>query len=253
MNVTKIEWVVNPDGSQGYTWNVGTGCLGPNGDGVRCPYCFADELANTRLKERYLANPFVIAGDSADPFAPRWWPKRLYEPVQRKKSSGIFTVDMGDLFGDWMPEDCIQAVLDEVQRYYWHRFYFLTKNPRRLAEFNSWPPNAWVGATATDQQSMEKAITGLQDVQANVRYISFEPLVGPINDIPWDAINWAILGPCTGRMASRYLCKREWIDEIQAAADTAGVAVFEKDACAKLIKDRPLRREWPNANNRSVP
>ena len=98
MQKTQIEWVKNPDGTQGYTWNPITGCL--NG----CEYCYARKLANGRLRARYLANPDVAPGcDPADPFAPRYWPNRRYEPLLRATPSGIFAVDMGDLFGPWLP------------------------------------------------------------------------------------------------------------------------------------------------------
>ena len=91
MNKTLIEWCLNPDGSPGYTWNVITGCLGPKGDGVHCPYCYARRLANGRLKQRYLANGLVACdyegGEDGsdnelkvaltDPFYPRFWEERL--------------------------------------------------------------------------------------------------------------------------------------------------------------------------------
>ena len=96
MNHTRIEWVKNPDGTQGYTWNPITGCL--NG----CPYCYARKLANGRLKQRYLANTNLAPnakgdvakltisdrtaiereGDYADPFYPRFWEERLDEPYR---------------------------------------------------------------------------------------------------------------------------------------------------------------------------
>jgi len=112
MNKTKIQWVKNPDGTQGYTWNPITGCL--NG----CEYCYARKLANGRLRKRYLANKNLARwheptlgeyGFSAlsralsDPFYPRFWKERIENFPRYGKSKGIFLCDMGELFGDWIP------------------------------------------------------------------------------------------------------------------------------------------------------
>ena len=160
MNKTNIEWVKNPDGTQGYTWNPITGCL--NG----CEYCYARKLANTRLKERYLANrnialpkveykgssegftPKDIMRDCLtlnkakadahdDPFYPRFWPERLKElqPIgglvcelvyPPKTCKGVFVCDMSDLFGIGIPEEWTRAVLGMIKKWPAHRFYLLT-------------------------------------------------------------------------------------------------------------------------------
>ena len=138
MNKTKIEWVKNPDGSPGYSWNPITGCL--NG----CEYCYARKLANTRLRERYLANqnisPVQTEGpgyytsklvDSLDPFYPRFWEDRMKQLNQGyKRNKGIFVCDMSDLFGIGVPEEWARRVLDEIKRTWmipYCRVYLLTK------------------------------------------------------------------------------------------------------------------------------
>src|SRR4030042_7017041 len=102
MNRTPIEWVKNPDGSRGYTWNPITGCL--NG----CEYCYARKLANGRLRHRYIHGNYILApGDrllekSLDPFYPRYWPDKLKDDFG-KNPKGIFVCDMSDLFGKNIP------------------------------------------------------------------------------------------------------------------------------------------------------
>ncbi|KKL59553.1 hypothetical protein LCGC14_2214130, partial [marine sediment metagenome] len=108
LNRTNIEWALNPDGTQGFSWNPITGCL--NG----CDYCYARKLANTRLKDRYLLNAKVADIDQQlrdpnsplwdkvvkDPFYPRFWEDRMnLRSLVKSKPKGIFTCDMSDLFG----------------------------------------------------------------------------------------------------------------------------------------------------------
>ena len=167
MNHTLIEWVKNPDGTQGYTWNPITGCL--NG----CPYCYARKLANGRLRQRYLANnnlaPTIGDGptpyntsrlvDSLDPFYPRFWEERMDDPFltdcniffkgQRRHSKGqrhiprgIFVCDMGELFGDWVPRKWQEDIHLLISLNPQHRFYLLTKQPQNLPSSRPFPITA---------------------------------------------------------------------------------------------------------------
>jgi protein gp37 len=152
MNRTKIEWVKNPDGTQGYTWNPITGCLNHvNGmcKGGNFP-CYAYRLAHGLLKKKYQSNhnvaePILPLGDYPrfDPFYLRFWPDRLaelqrgmddfdYERYVRQVGKGIFVCDMSDLFGIGIPEDWTKQVLDTIadDANTIHRFYLLTKQPQ---------------------------------------------------------------------------------------------------------------------------
>jgi protein gp37 len=231
MNKTKIEWA-------DYTWNPITGCLGPMGDGVRCSYCYANRLANGRLREMYLANPYVLAGDPADPFAPRFWPERVPQPRRVKIGpSRIFVCDMSDLFGPWVPTGCTASIFTTVQYSPQHTFLFLTKWPQRLAQFNPWPPNAWVGATATTSTEAEIALTHLADVDAAVRYISFEPLHEEIV-LDMGVLDWGIIGQQTNPDLPPLL---GWVYGLIDCLDRAGAKVFLK---GNLQWIEP-RQEWP--------
>lgn len=220
MNKTNIEWVENPDGTQGYTWNPITGCL--NG----CEYCYARRLANGRLKQRYLANinyapvtPIIpklyehLVDAWNDPFYPRFWEEKLTDPYNKttrwgsrrrytQKSKGIFVCDMSDLFSIGIPEEWTQRVLDTIRTCPQHRYYLLTKQPQNLIKFPSFPDNCWVGVTATGYDAFNKALDGLKVIEAKVKFISIEPLLEAIpfymERLAYCSINWLILGSMTG-------------------------------------------------------
>jgi len=184
MNKTKIEWVLNPDGTPGYTWNPITGCL--NG----CEYCYARKLANTRLRERYLANknwdtslvPESYDGyPNLDPFYPRFWEWRILEPRDSSRGKGIFVCDMSDLFGIGIPEDWTRRILKEIPICHDDRFYLLTKQPQELPKWSPFPSNVWLGVSVTNQHQFDEAVRYLKEVKATVKYISFEPLLERIN------------------------------------------------------------------------
>ncbi len=195
MNETPIDWVKNPDGTQGYTWNPITGCLN------NCPYCYARKLANTRLKERYLANTNITDAwkDGAeghafqeahsDPFYPRFWEDRIKQMRDRTmvgvehKHKGIFVCDMSDLFGIGVPEAWTTEVLDCIAQnnaYPKDRFYLLTKQPQNLPAWSPFPPNVYLGVSVTNQEMFDKAIHYLKMVDAKVKFLSFEPLLDHI-------------------------------------------------------------------------
>lgn len=226
MNLTKIEWT-------DFTWNVVTGCWGPGGTAEkpnRCAYCYAQGIA-----KRF--NPFEKTGYvqlkmqcvNNDPFQPLFWPDRLSEPAKVKKPSRIFVCSMADLFGDWVPDEWIEAVLNRTQRadYSHHTFQFLTKNTKRLKDFNPWPKNCWIGATVTNQYDADERLPWLLQVDAPVLFVSVEPILGPVDmrhikspqysryldalsgyydNSPYEcdignAVNWVICGAETGPRA----------------------------------------------------
>ena len=237
MNKTQIEWVKNPDGSQGYTWNPITGCL--NHDNGLCKGggfpCYAYKLAHTRLKQRYLANrdlagldwvdgvPIVYGQEkhdslmeaTTDPFYPRFWEERLTAlHVPRKADSpkkGIFVCDMGDLFGDCIPRSWQEQVFNAIKANPDYRFYLLTKQPQNLLRWSPFPENCWVGVTATNQEMLIDALSNLAQVKATIKYISFEPLLEGMNGgecegkrlegLKEAGVNWLIIGACTGSYA----------------------------------------------------
>ncbi|MCK5236301.1 MAG: DUF5131 family protein [Deltaproteobacteria bacterium] len=219
MNRTKIEWVLNPDGTPGYTWNPITGCL-YHTDGM-CKGggfpCWAYKLANGRLKARYLANPNVAGYDAdklsgrqkidilEDPFYPRFWPEKIDErmpPVARVQShvrygypcsetfayrkynykpKGIFTCSMSDLFGIGVPEEWTRKVIGVAKCNPKDRFYLLTKQPQNLIKFSPFPDNCYVGVTVCNQAMANESIPVLMNVTAGKRYVSIEPMLESVD------------------------------------------------------------------------
>lgn len=272
MNKTLIDWVKNPNGTQGYTWNPITGCL--NG----CPYCYARKLANGRLKPLYLANnnlaPTIGEGvtpyntsrliDSLDPFYPRFWEDRVrelqrgidegdYERYIRQSAKGIFVCDMSDLFGIGIPEEWTSEVMatigDDANSI--HRFYLLTKQPQNLIKFSPFPDNCWVGVTATNREMFTEACSHLIGVKATVKFISLEPLLqriiftepGEWGKPPYD---WVIIGAQTKPYKPP---KIEWVQEITKACDKAGVPVFLKDNLHPILSKQTatiFHRAYPD-------
>lgn len=231
MNRTSIEWVRNPDGTQGFTWNASVGCS------RGCPYCYARRIATTRLAHLC---------EKCGRFEPHLHPERLDEPLRRKKPAGIFVCSMGELFDPLLPDSERERVLAVIREARQHRFYLLTKRPRWI--WNSDSPrfgqNVWMGISCDQRDAEHDDIQRLNllDARVETRFVSFEPLLGPgayVNT--W--LDWIIIGAQTGPNAIKP--KREWVTQIIEQADAAGIPVFIKDNLIRIYPDLPHRQEMP--------
>lgn len=230
MNETKIEWA-------DYTTNPVKG-LCP----MACWYCYA-----RRLYDRF-------GWDTAIRFEPEEIQNCYLLLMRMRPHTRVFVGSTIELFGDWVEPEWLEEIFAYVRALPEHTFIFLTKQPERLARWNPWPANCWVGATVTDEQSMIRACT-LQYVDAPVRFISFEPLLGDINGALWPdkervtkntfIPDWVIIGAMTGPGSKHYQPQLEWIEQIEDAAVCHGIPVFEKDNLIPIIGCEP-RREWPD-------
>jgi len=201
-----------------------TGCLGPGGtldQPKRCPGCYAAKIAARWGKT-----------DIARAFLPEFHPDRLEQPVKRKKPTTIFVCSMADLFGKWVPSKWIRQVLDVVLRTERHTYIFLTKNPERYLEFSPYPNNVWVGATTRDQVEYDRAARSLAGVEAKVRFISAEPLLGPIDLEPVDLWipAWVIIGDLTRNGKPLGKTEDAWATGLTAQAGRSKIPVFHKDS-----------------------
>lgn len=197
------------------TWNPVTGCL------HGCPYCYA-----RRLSHRLGRN-----------FAPALHPERLAEPARERQPRRVFVCSMADLFGAWVPREWIESVLAACAKAPQHTYQFLTKNPQRLAEFNPWPANAWVGGTVDVHARLAPTLAALRAVRASVRFISFEPLNEDMGAPDFlGAVEWLIIGAQTG--VGAHQPDPDWVEALVCAADVARVPVLFKDNLAW-----PWRRE----------
>lgn len=264
MNRTTIEWVKNPDGTQGYTWNPITGCLGPNGTPEkpnRCSYCYAHKLAKGRLKHIYFRVPVYLYNycparliphtDKSDPFVPRFWRHRLKEPSSQK-SRGIFICSMGELFGDWIPRSWQEDIFNQIENCPQHRFQILTKRPENIP-WDEMPDNVWLGVTITGEESDEEQLRLLEQLvslRATLHFVSFEPLLGPIaSEVldmieSFDVVRWVIVGAQTQPVK---LPKMDWINEIIDCVwyESMGrVALFMKNNLRKMAPAIKEFQEW---------
>lgn len=224
MNRTSIEWVKNPDGTQGYTWNPVTGCLNT------CSFCYARRLANGRLRNTYLKQRFNLAGDASDPFAPRFWFERVNgrQFSALKKPSTIFVSDMGDLFGPWVSEVVQSIVLGAADLQKQHTFIFLTKYPHSYLLIEDLiPDNCWIGTSICYRQDANRADFLRLLRKDVVKFISFEPLLeGMKGYVNFEGIDWVIVGAQTRPPVQPLMSDVEWIIQ-QAHAHFA--PVFLKD------------------------
>lgn len=210
------------------THNVITGCL------HGCPYCYARKMA----------------GRFGRSFAPMFHEERLAGPGKRRGALRIFEGSTSDVFGEWVPVEWIEQVLEMARAADWHTWQFLTKNPQRLAEFE-FPAGAWVGTSVTNGSVTEgERIDYLRAVDGVLRFLCFEPLLGDVGGMALDGIGLVIVGPMTsGFRASAYgQPERGWVEWILEKADDEGVPVFMKKALRSFVEEwgLPWRREFPN-------
>jgi protein gp37 len=162
--------------------------------------------------------------------------------LKRVKPSGIFVCDMGELFGDWIPHSWQKEIFDVITLNPWHRFYLLTKQPQNLIKFSPFPPNCYVGVTATNQPMYDNAVCWLNQIQATVKYISIEPLLNHIHLPNYRDVDWLIIG-CQTPPSPKTMPKLEWVEEIINAADRVNIPVFIKPPLSDIMNYH--REEMP--------
>lgn len=207
---TKIEWTES-------TWNPVTGCTKIS-DG--CVNCYACKMAN-RLRlmgnEKY-TNGFELTMHEGC----------LEDPLKWKKPSLIFVNSMSDLFHEDIPFSFIESVFDVMNRASWHTFQVLTKRADRLAELAgrlNWTENIWQGVTVENERYLDR-IEALRTVPAKIRFISFEPLLGEIQNVNLQGIDWAIIGGESGPKARAM--RPEWIYPLKRECERQQVLFYFK-------------------------
>jgi len=199
------------------TWNPVTGCtqVSPG-----CDHCYA-----LTFSERFRGVP---GHHFEQGFALHLWPERLDLPLRWKKPRRIFAVSMGDPFHHDVPDDFIRRMWDTMEQAHWHQFQVLTKRPQRMARLAPmlpWPANIWAGTSIETGQYNWRA-DHLRRVPAAVRFISAEPLLGPLNDLDLSGIDWLITG---GESGYGYRpCNAEWTRDLRDRCQVQGIAFFHK-------------------------
>jgi len=199
------------------TWNPVTGCtkISPG-----CKNCYAERLA-ARLQA--MGNPRYRNG-----FDLTLHPDQLTLPLRWRKPRRIFLNSMSDLFHEDVPEEFIRRAFEIMAHARWHIFQILTKRSGRLAELAPrlpWPSNVWQGVSVENARYASR-VADLVKVPAAVRFLSVEPLLGPISQLPLDGIDWVIVGGESG--PGHRLIKPEWVRDIRDQCAGAKVAFFFK-------------------------
>jgi len=212
MAKSHIEWTES-------TWNPVTGCTKVS---EGCRHCYAESFAR-RLKgmgvEKY-RNGFRLTCH----------PDALPEPFRWKKSRVVFVNSMSDLFHKDIPLDYIQKVFSVMKQNPHHVFQVLTKRADVLRYYDSegwltWPHNVWMGVSVENARNMGR-IDLLRKTRAKVKFLSCEPLLGPLSSMKLDCIDWVIVGGESGRKARTI--DPEWVQEIREQCLTANVPFFFK-------------------------
>ncbi|MBI1885270.1 MAG: phage Gp37/Gp68 family protein [Chloroflexi bacterium] len=198
------------------TWNPVTGCtkVSPG-----CAHCYAETFA-----ERFRGvhgHPYERGFDL------QLRPERLEQPLNWVQPRTIFVNSMSDLFHEDIPQAYIRSVFHVMRKAHWHTFQILTKRSERMAELAPrlpWPRNVWMGVSVENQRWTAR-VDDLRCVPAKIRFLSCEPLLGPLT-LDLRGINWVIVGGESGARARPM--KAEWARHIRAQCQAQGVAFFFK-------------------------
>lgn len=219
-SISSIEWTEA-------TWNPTRGCtrVSPG-----CQHCYAERFAH-RLSGPGLPYEGLTR---ATPHGPRW--RGIIRPIEDavdlplhwRKPRRIFVNSMSDLFHEDVELAFLKRVFDVMARAHWHTFQILTKRGARLRERArelTWPDNVWMGVSVENCDYIDR-IDDLRTVEARVRFLSVEPLLGPLPALNLEGIHWVIVGGESGPGARRM--DPGWVRDIRDQCVSASVAFFFK-------------------------
>jgi protein gp37 len=194
-----------------WSWNPVTGCK------FGCDYCYAHDIAI-----HYTGH-----------FEPTFHEDRLNAPANTKPNMGIrggtrvFVCSMGELFGDWVEQEWIDKVMEQVKNNPQWTFLFLTKNPKRLTTID-FPKNAWVGTTVDIQKRVAKAEKYMEQVKATKKFVSCEPLLENVIFEKPELFDWFLIG-AKSEGAKKVQPETKWTLDLIVQAYSAGKAIWMKD------------------------
>lgn len=237
------------------TWNPCTGCsrISP---ACHSP-CYAESLANRMHKQLYLSRGPVVdtAENRENPFAVRLWPERLTEPERLKAPSLVFVNSMSDLFHEDVPDSFVRQVFEVMLRVNRHTYQVLTKRPTRMVGFYERnrdifgggliPQNIWMGTTVENQDYAWR-VDRLRTLPAEVRFLSCEPLLGPV-ELNLERIQWVICGGVSGPRHQELRMDLDWARSLRDRCLAANVPFFFKQVGGRTPKaggELLDEREW---------
>jgi protein gp37 len=205
-----IEWTES-------TWNPLTGCskISPG-----CKHCYAERMA---IRLQAMGHPNYIDG-----FNLTLHEHVLDRPLSWKKPQIIFVNSMSDLFHKDVPVQFIQKTFEVMRKAWWHQFQILTKRSERLYDLSSqleWPENVWMGVSVENQHYAFR-IDHLRKIKAKTKFLSLEPLLGPLDNLNLSGIDWVIVGGESGPKARPVA--EEWVISIRNQCLNSNVPFFFK-------------------------
>lgn len=238
MASTKIEWTES-------SWNPVTGCSKIS---EGCRNCYAERMAK-RLKA--MGQPNYRNG-----FAVTCHPHVLDLPLQWKKPRTIFVNSMSDLFHQDVPAAFVEKIFAVMNRARRHIFQVLTKRAERMTQLMDrfdWSPNIWMGVTVEHADTLGR-VDLLRTVPAAVRFLSIEPMLGPMPDLDLEGIDWVIVGGESGPGARPM--KEEWVVQVRDLCISSGVPFFfkqwggvQKKKAGRLLE----RKTWDQMPAPAIP
>jgi len=210
MSKTTIEWTET-------TWNPTTGCTKIS---AGCKNCYAAVLARRlqAMGQKKYKNGFDLTLHA----------NAVNDPYKWKKPKLVFVNSMSDLFHQDVPLHFIQQVFEVMNNTQKHTYQVLTKRSERLLELSpylTWTPNIWMGVSVEDMRVVER-IDHLRQTPAMIKFLSCEPLIGPLECINLEGIDWVIVGGESGSKARPM--EKEWVEDLQQQCSDQDVAFFFK-------------------------
>lgn len=237
MSGSSIEWT-------NATWNPVTGCtkVSPG-----CKHCYAERLSK-RLRAMGLIK-YSLGFDIA------LHEEALFIPLSWKKPRIIFVNSMSDLFHEDVPLHFIQAVFHTMKIAKWHQFQVLTKRTERLLDLDSqleWPPNVWMGVSVEEAKYAYR-IAHLKQTKSRIKFLSLEPLLGPLPGLSLSGIEWVIVGGESGPGARPM--QEKWVIDIRDQCINNHIPFFfkqwggtNKKKAGRLLENKEWK-EFPFSMN----
>jgi protein gp37 len=216
------------------TWNPLQGCAHVS---AGCDRCYAAKLIATRMADLY---PGLAVGKAGSDGVKRYrftnkivlLPEDLGQPLQDRTPKRFFVNSMSDLFHSKVPDDFIEAVFKVMEKAHWHQYQVLTKRPERMADFSRAyfkrrepPPHIWLGTSVENQEAFDERIGHLCKTKAAVRWLSCEPLLGPIRFDSPEGIGWVVVG---GESDSNRPMEKGWATSLRDQCAKAKIPYFFK-------------------------